>query len=162
MKRFSLLLLVATFAAVASTQAQVQDATVSSGIHRATPSPSPGAQTATAGPAKPFEASLTADAKAKSSASSVGSFPASTQKIYMHFEDDAAKKGDKIRVVWTAEDAKPYPKNKKVTENSGSLPGPNAIGSYYLPADGLPVGRYNVAVSVNDKVLKTFNFTVTK
>lgn len=160
-KLLPITLLLATFACTQSGWAQAQFPEASSGIKRPTPTPGAAAAT-TATSKKPFEASLSSDEKGKSSARSATSFPAATKKIYVHFEDDLAVKGDKLRVVWIAEDAKPYPKGKKITENASTMPGPGTIGSYYLPADGLPAGKYDAQLSVNGKVVKDLKFAVTK
>lgn len=160
MKLLPILLLAATCAFTHSGQAQANFDSPSSGIRRPTPTPGPGVASA-ADLKKPFEASLSSDAKAKSSDKSVTSFSSSTEKIYVHFFDNATK-GDKIQVTWVALDAKPYPKNKKVTSNSSVMPGPGTIGSYYLPAKDLPVGKYAAQVTINGKPVKTLNFTVTK
>lgn len=176
MKR-SILLLIFTFAALASSHAQknapirnaptgnsATDEAVNSmgGIRRPTPAPTPTAAQAAAGPKKPLEALLTNQDKGKTP---VSSFTASTPKIYLVYTDESATKGDKLRVVWVAEDVPAFAsKNKKLTEGSTILPGAGAYGQFYLPSSsgGFPAGKYRADLYQGAKVSKSLKFTVTK
>ena len=158
MKPLLPLLVLATLAAVASSRGQASLGDETTLLKRPTP---PSAATASSGPKKPLEASLSSEEKGKSSASSTTSFPTSTPKVYVHFTDEGATKGEKLRVTWIAEAAKGFPKDKKLTENAGTLPGPGTFGTYYLPVKGLPAGKYRMDLSENDKLAKSIAFTIT-
>lgn len=162
MKRLTLLLCLATFAAVATSRAQMaEDSNSISGIKRPVPSASATPAADTKGPKKPLEATLALDEKGKKTAMT---FAASTPKIYLQWKDDSATKGEKIRAVWVAESAAPFSKNQKLTENDQTLPGPGAFGSFFVPAPegGFPVGKYHVALYEGDKLVKTLLFSVKK
>jgi hypothetical protein len=174
MKRFTFLLLLATFATMASAEAQ---------MNGVTPSQTPAGDSATdaavaamstikrpradtpapaSGPAKPLEASLSKDEKGQSTTTT---FASDSPKIYLQWSDAGATKGEKLRVVWIAEStAGSSTKNKKLTESAGTLPGPGSYGSFFLkePAGGFAVGKYRVDLYENAKLAKTLKFTVTK
>lgn len=160
MKQSLSLLLLATFACVAPGLAQqtAEDAANAGFLKRPKPSPSVAATTAHLN--KPLEASLSDSGKGKSSAPSMESFPATTEKIYVNFTHEGATKGQKLQVAWIADDAKGLAKHKTLTTSSGTLPGPGATGSYYLPGKGLPTGKYRVDVSEDGKVVKSLKFAV--
>jgi hypothetical protein len=173
MKRFTSLLLLAAFTAIASAHAQMGGPSGSGGgnatddavssisqIRRpTTPTPAPANQS---GPKKPFEATLATDAKGKSPATV---FAATTPKIYLLWKDDSAIKGEKLRAVWVGEDVVGMSsKNKKLTEGTETMPGPGANGDFYLPASskGFPAGKYRVDLYEGTKLAKSLKFTVTK
>ena len=176
MQRPILLLIVSTFAATVSGRAQQSQSilntssgnnaastvNVTSGIRRPTPAPTAAAAQAVSGPKKPLQALLTKEDKGKAP---VSSFASSTPKIYLEWNDESATKGEKLRVVWIAEDAAAFAgKNKKLSEDTTTLPGAGAYGQFYLssPAGGFPVGKYRADLYEDTKVSKSLKFTVTK
>ena len=175
MKLIPSLLLLATLAVVTPLAAQQTPGTTPSpgsnatddvvntmsGIKRPTQKPATTAVTSS-GPKKGLEANLSRDEKGKEATST---FAASTPKIYLHFTDDSATKGEKLKAVWIAESAVGIStKNKKLTEVSETLPGPGAVGSFNLPAanNGFPVGKYRVELFEGSKLARTLKFTITK
>ena len=170
MKRFTSLLLFATFAVVTSAGAQSKTAPSGgsatdeavgsiSGIKR--PTSTPAAATAS-GPKKGLLANLSKDEKGKELTTV---FPASIPKIYLHFTDDSATKGENLKVVWIAESAAGIStKNKSLHEASEVMPGPGTFGTLNLsaPSGGLPVGKYRADLYEGGKLSKTLKFTVTK
>ncbi len=177
MKRITLLCLFATFTATTIGFAQAPtpirttptgnsatDDVVNQmgGIRRPIPAPVAAGEAKASGPKKPLEATLSTDDKGKSPTTT---FAASTAKIYLHYQDDSAAKGEKLRAVWIAEDAAGFStKNKKLNENSTILPGPGAYGSFFLPSSNgaFPVGKYRAELYDGDKLAKSLKFTVTK
>jgi hypothetical protein len=128
-----------------------------SGIRR--PTPAPGSSVASG---KPLAASLATDAKGNSPTTN---FPSTIPKIYLAWTDGTGTKGEKLRVVWIAEDAAGIStKNKKLTEGSETLPGPGSVGTFYLPAPkgGFPVGKYRVEMYEDSKLAKTLRFSVVR
>lgn len=172
MKPLISLLCLATFTVVTSVRAQsglpptggssTDDAVGSiSTIKRPTTKAAPAAA-ATTGPKKGLEANLSKDEKGKEAAST---FAAATPKIYVHFTDDSATKGEKLKAVWIAENvAGVSTKNKKVTEGTEVMPGPGATGAFNMVSagSGFPVGKYRVELYEGSKLAKSLKFTVTK
>ncbi len=175
MKSLTLCLILAAFALLPSASAQragapppstgggsaTDDAASSiSTIHRPTPAPTKTSAAVASGPKKPLEVSLSKDAKEKGPETA---FPAATTKIYLHYDAPSAVKGEKLHVVWIAEDAKGIStKNKKLTESNVVLPGPVSNGDFYLPASatGFPVGKYRAEVYEDGKLFKSLKFTI--
>lgn len=160
MKSLTLLLIFTAFAVAQPGQAQEVAAPTTLLHPPSTPTPAP----AKAGPAKPLEAVLSMDEKGKQPATA---FPASAPKIYLHFTDDGATKGEQLRVVWVAEEVKYYKgRNKKVTEFTQTLPGPGANGTFFLPPPNglatIPAGKYRADIYLAGKLAKSLKFAVGK
>ena len=164
MKLFASLLFLAAFAVAVPVHGQdptADDLYSISGIKRPTASPTPAGAAKTApGPKKPLDAMLCKDKDGKSAAMTF----APSETVYLHYMNDSATKGDKLRVSWVAEDAAGLSKNKKLTENTQVMPGPGVAGNFYLPpaAGGFPVGKYHVDLYNGDKLAKSLKFTVKK
>ena len=159
MKRFLVLLFLATFTAVAADQARAQnngpsstDDAVSSISSIKRPKPTP----ASAGPKKGLQVTLTSEEKGDTS---MGSFSSTTPKIYLRWNNDSGAKGETIRAEWYGGS-----KGKKLSENTQTMPGPSATGQFYLaePAGGFPAGKYSVKVYDGTKLAKSMTFTITK
>ena len=132
------------------------------GLFGYTPVPKSTPATAAApGKKVPLTASLAKDDKGKSPATAF--VQADTE--YLLWKDPTGAKGDTIRTVWYAVDTgKVFPKNKKLSEFTQTLPGPGAIGTSISPTikGGLPPGKYRADVYENTKVAVSLPFTITK
>jgi hypothetical protein len=164
MKRFTVLLLLAAFTTITSGYAQTNSATddaVSSISTIRRPSKATPTPANASGPKKPLEASLT---KAKNDKNPTTAFATSIPQIYLQWEDDSAVKGEKLRVVWTEEEAAGKTKNRKISEGEETMPGPGSVGSFFLsaPSGGFPAGKYRADLYEAGKLAKTLQFTVTK
>ncbi len=165
MKRCIPFLLLAIFSGLAGNKVSAQssappsgpsttDDVVSSisGIKRPTPTPA----AANTGPKRGVQATLTTDPKGETP---MTSFSSTTPKIYLRWTDDSAVKGHNLRIVWYS-----AAKNKKLSEDSKTLPGPNSFGEAFLiqPSGGFPPGKYRVSLYEDNKLSKSVLFTVTK
>ena len=109
----------------------------------------------------PITASLFKDEKGKTPSMVFGP----SEKIYLMWKDPTGAKGDKVRIAWFAEDTgKAFPKNKKLSEGTQTLPGPSGFGTSVAPSvqGGLPVGKYRVEVYNNTKLDVSVKFTIQK
>jgi hypothetical protein len=90
-------------------------------------------------------------------------FDTDLPKIYVRWQGEELKKGDKIRIVWIAEDVgAAAPKNYKVSEASEVADGPRAFGTFTLsrPNKGWPPGKYRVEMYDGDQLADTIKFTI--
>jgi hypothetical protein len=93
----------------------------------------------------------------------VTAFPPDTPKVFTTFKSKGAKKGDKIRAVWIAEDvgdaAAP---NSKVLETTGDLDSDTDTGMFSVsqPKNGWPPGKYRLEIYANDKLAATVNYSI--
>jgi hypothetical protein len=92
-------------------------------------------------------------------------FDTNQEKIYVRWQGEALKKGDKIRMVWIAEDVgNAAPKNYKVDEASetATADGQGAFGTFTLsrPNKGWPPGQYRVEMYDGDQLADTIEFAI--
>ena len=105
---------------------------------------------------------LSKDPAGKTPAASFGPADAA---IYLFFEGDSFKKGDKIQAAWFIVDGgKTIDKNFKVSEGTQTAQREKDKGylSIARPAAGWPAGKWRVDVSLNGARVGSYPFTVTK
>lgn len=103
------------------------------------------------------------------------SFAADTAKIYILWQSEQLKPGQKIKSVWIAEDTNNVaPPNYKIDEAEltidnnmkekilSNLPGAYFGGKFALskPDNGWPAGKYHMDIYVDGTLVKTVKFTV--
>ena len=92
-------------------------------------------------------------------------FTSDAPKIYAFFIGEALKSGDKIKSTWIAEDVgDAAPKGTKIDEASLTAATPTDSSAFSLskPTAGWPIGQYRVDITVNDKLVESLRFTISK
>ena len=126
------------------------------GLFGHTPVP---ASAKTTGPKKPLEGSLAKDEKGGRAGMT---FAKADTKIYLLCKDVSGVKGDKVRVVWIAEETGgAFPKNKTLNDFTQTLSGPGQATSFFATVPGgFPVGKYHADLYDGATLVKTLKFTV--
>jgi hypothetical protein len=92
------------------------------------------------------------------------SFSADVPTIYAVWKGEALEVGDKIRVVWIAEDVgDSAPKHDKILEGNVTVLKPNEGGDFSLSRPGgktWPVGKYTVELYINGSLAELVHFTI--
>jgi hypothetical protein len=89
-------------------------------------------------------------------------FQTDTPKVLALFKANGAKKGDKLRGVWIADDVgDAAPANTKIDEKTLTLEG-DTDGDFSCskPTKGWPAGKYHVDIYANDELATTVKFTI--
>lgn len=89
-------------------------------------------------------------------------FTADTPKIYVYFDIQGARGGEKIRGVWTCVKSSAAPPNYKIDEATLDVQPPENSGNFSLskPTKGWPKGDYKVDLYANTTLAQTVTFTV--
>jgi hypothetical protein len=90
-------------------------------------------------------------------------FTTDTPEVWALFEIQGAKKGDKLRGVWIADDVgDEAPANTKLLEKTITVEGDIDAGnlSCTKPAKGWPAGKYHLDIYANDELATTVKFTI--
>jgi len=92
----------------------------------------------------------------------VTSFAADTRVLHAMFKTKGAKNGDKIRVVWIADDVgEAAPKRYKIHEAAVTAEGDTDDGEFTLEKSGdWPRGDYHIEIYVNDELAAQVKFTI--
>jgi len=92
------------------------------------------------------------------------SFSAEVPTIYAFWKGEALEVGDKIRVVWIAEDVgDAAPKHDKILEGNVTVLKSNEDGDFSLSRPGgkaWPLGKYTVELYINGSLAELMHFTI--
>ena len=91
-------------------------------------------------------------------------FDSEIPKINVFWKTEGLEVGDRIRVVWVAEDVgEANPKETKISEKTVMTLKRNEEGSLFLARPGgrtWPIGKYRVDFFINDKFSQAVKFTI--
>jgi hypothetical protein len=91
-------------------------------------------------------------------------FSADVPTIYAIWQGQALEVGDKIRVVWIAEDVgEAAPKHDKILEGNATVLKPNEGGDFSLSRPGgktWPIGKYTVELYINGTLAELAHFNI--
>jgi hypothetical protein len=90
-------------------------------------------------------------------------FAADTPEIRATFKTKGAKKGDKLRGEWIADDVgEAAPPNTKIVEKTLTLEGDTDAGyfTFLKPTNGWPPGTYHLDIYANDALATRVGFTI--
>lgn len=90
-------------------------------------------------------------------------FAANTPKLWAFILTEGTEKGDKVRVVWIAEDTNgAAPANYKIDEFSyvGDKENFSGAGGLSKPNNGWPVGKYRVDIYIDDELEGSTKFQI--
>ena len=93
------------------------------------------------------------------------SFAPDTPAVFALLQMEGVLKGDKLRVVWIADDVgEAAPAHTQIAEKAMTMEGVPNEGNFSCtkPAKNWPVGKYHVDIYANDKLMTTAKFTVEK
>ena len=92
-------------------------------------------------------------------------FSSDTPKIRAFWRGRHLEGGDRIQVLWLAEDVGvDAPKDSKITEGAVTAykPDDNGIFALERPKEGWPIGRYRVELYLNGRLMQTEEFDIFK